>query len=159
MIVIRLNPYFIEEKKYVWNYLLGELLQLPVRFEVSEDQSGYLLHFDQGTLWLADAFFIRSQTIDHLYTFENLPVQAVRLNHPLAPEGDLITLYGSPKISSTEQRVDCHLDITASVFFMLTRWEENVVDTRDAFGRFPFSASVNCRFELQYRPLVNEYAF
>ena len=159
MIVIQLHPDFIEEKKYVWNYLLGELLQLQVRFEANEGQSGYLLTANNRQLWFADDFFHRSQRIDHLYSLENLPKLPVRLNHPLAPEGDLVTLYGAPEINSSDQHFECHLDITASTFFMLTRWEETVVETRDRFGRFPFSASVNCRFELQYRPLVNEYAF
>ncbi|MFB3789245.1 MAG: polysaccharide deacetylase family protein [bacterium] len=51
-----------------------------------------------------------------------------------------------------------HADILAAALFMLSRWEETAVPTRDAHGRFPAEASVACRQGFLDRPIVDEYA-
>lgn len=51
-----------------------------------------------------------------------------------------------------------HTDIIATAFFMLTRWEETVVPTRDEHGRFPAVASVAYNQGFLDRPIVDEYA-
>ncbi len=61
-----------------------------------------------------------------------------------------------------EQRPDgsivFYADIIAATFFMLTRWEEIVVPTRDHHARFPATASVAYRQGFLDRPLIDEYA-
>jgi hypothetical protein len=49
-------------------------------------------------------------------------------------------------------------DIIAAAFFMLSRWEETVVPTRDEHERFPGSASVAYKQGFLDRPVVDEYA-
>jgi hypothetical protein len=49
-------------------------------------------------------------------------------------------------------------DILAAAFFMLSRWEETVVPTRDQHGRFPDTASVAYQQGFLGRPIVDEYA-
>ena len=51
-----------------------------------------------------------------------------------------------------------YADIIAAVFFMLSRWEETVVPTRDEHERFPSIASVAYRQGFLDRPIVDEYA-
>lgn len=149
---------YFAEKKYVWDYLLGELNGIPITYEKAEDHSGYTLSFAGGKAWFADDFFNRNGEPDELYTRKNLPQNPVRIKNAWSKEGELITLYGQPEISSDSGVFICRADVVASAFFMLTRWEENAEPARDSIGRFPFAASINCRFDLQYRPLVNEYA-
>ena len=48
------------------------------------------------------------------------------------------------------------LDVFASCFFMLTRWEEYVNKERDNHNRFPAYASLAYKEEFLERPLVNE---
>lgn len=50
------------------------------------------------------------------------------------------------------------VDIIATAFFMLSRWEETVVPTRDEHGRFPAKASVAYKQGFLDRPIVDEYA-
>jgi hypothetical protein len=51
-----------------------------------------------------------------------------------------------------------YVDIIAAIFFMLSRWEETVIPTRDEHGRFPGTASVAYKQDLLDRPIVDEYA-
>ncbi|MCK6694969.1 MAG: polysaccharide deacetylase family protein, partial [Thermoanaerobaculia bacterium] len=56
------------------------------------------------------------------------------------------------------QKIICGIDLFASAFFMLTRWEEYVKTERDRYGRFPATAAWCYQNDLPDRPLVNEYA-
>ena len=51
-----------------------------------------------------------------------------------------------------------YADIIAATFFMLSRWEETVVPTRDQHDRFPATASVAYKQGFLDRPIVDEYA-
>lgn len=51
-----------------------------------------------------------------------------------------------------------HVDIVATAFFLLSRWEETVNPTRDAHNRFPARASVAFKQGFLDRPIVDEYA-
>ena len=61
-----------------------------------------------------------------------------------------------------EQRADgsifFYVDIIATTFFMLTRWEETVDSKRDQYERFPAYASVAYKQGFLDRPIVDEYA-
>lgn len=52
-----------------------------------------------------------------------------------------------------------YVDIVASTFFMLSRWEETVVPVRDQYDRFPATAGVAYKQRFLDRPIVDEYAF
>jgi len=49
------------------------------------------------------------------------------------------------------------LDIFGSAFFMLSRYEEAIKSERDAYDRFPASASLAYQADFLLRPIVNEY--
>lgn len=51
-----------------------------------------------------------------------------------------------------------HIDLVAATFFMLSRWEETVVPTRDEHDRFPATASLAYRQGFLAQPVVDEYA-
>jgi hypothetical protein len=73
-------------------------------------------------------------------------------------------LGGSPNrfysVSGSGQstRVDCHVDIVAGAFFMLSRYEETVVRSVDRFARFPAESSVAYQEGFLQKPVVNQYA-
>jgi len=58
----------------------------------------------------------------------------------------------------SNDRLVFYADIIAATFFMLSRWEETVVPTRDEHGRFPATASVAYKQGFLDRPIVDEYA-
>ena len=51
----------------------------------------------------------------------------------------------------------CGIDIFASAFFMLTRWEEYVIKQKDSHNRFPGNLSFAQKNKIHERPIVNEY--
>jgi hypothetical protein len=60
--------------------------------------------------------------------------------------------------TARDARIDCRVDIVAGTFFMLSRYEEVVVPTLDAFKRFPVESSVAYQEGFLQEPVVNEYA-
>ena len=53
--------------------------------------------------------------------------------------------------------VECSIDLLASTLLTLTRYEEISSPERDAYGRFPASASLALRQGFLERPIVDEY--
>jgi peptidoglycan/xylan/chitin deacetylase (PgdA/CDA1 family) len=75
-------------------------------------------------------------------------------------EKDIPVIYGTPEIiikENTNKLIYCKTDIFADIFFMLTRWEENVISEKDEYGRFPEKISLSIRNGIHHRPVVNEY--
>ena len=70
--------------------------------------------------------------------------------------------YEDGKHPFVEQRGDgsivFYADIVAATFFMLSRWEETVVQERDTHQRFPAVASVAYKQRFLDRPVVDEFA-
>jgi len=62
----------------------------------------------------------------------------------------------SPVVQS-ENLIETNIDIIASSFFMLSRYEEVIVDEKDQYDRFPATASVAYKEDFLTRPIVNEY--
>jgi hypothetical protein len=60
--------------------------------------------------------------------------------------------------SGPSARVDCHVDVVAGAFFMLSRYEETVVRSVDRFARFPAESSVSYQEGFLQEPVVNQYA-
>ena len=57
-----------------------------------------------------------------------------------------------------ERSVHFNVDLVATTFFMLSRWEETSTDVSDEHGRFPAHASVAYRHGFLERPIVDEWA-
>ncbi len=60
-------------------------------------------------------------------------------------------------VAQSENMIETNIDIIASSFFMLTRYEEILVDERDQYDRFPATASIAYKESFLNRPIVNEY--
>ncbi|MCC6459319.1 MAG: polysaccharide deacetylase family protein [Saprospiraceae bacterium] len=149
---------FVPEKTYAASVLLGELLGIPFTLLATQKDHQYCLELPNGAqLNLEDHFFGAQHDETYLHS-SNIPEQPIVLPHPFEPGENLIGLYGRPLFKQEGQTITCGLDLLASTFFMLTRWEEQVVPDRDQFGRFPAAAALAVRAGFLDRPLVNEYA-
>jgi hypothetical protein len=60
-------------------------------------------------------------------------------------------------VRKTGGLIETNIDIIASSFFMLSRYEEVVLDIKDEHSRFPASASLAFGEGFLNRPIVNEY--
>ncbi len=60
-------------------------------------------------------------------------------------------------VKKSENLIETNIDIIASCFFMLSRYEEVIVGIRDEHQRFPAKASLAYKEGFLDRPIVNEY--
>jgi len=93
---------------------------------------------------------------DHYLGYESMP------EVPLSRFDDLPIIYqGTNKVEGHVRReenvIETDIDIIASSFFMLTRYEETILDQRDKFNRFPATASLAYKEGFLNSPIVNEY--
>ena len=77
---------------------------------------------------------------------------------PLKQYADIPVLFGDGEITFEDSRVICYIDIIASSYFLLTRYEELVNPKRDKYKRFLAKHSVLYKEGIFTRPIVNEYA-
>ncbi|KEO81020.1 polysaccharide deacetylase family protein [Tumebacillus flagellatus] len=158
MLLVTVPPGFMPEKFYIIKTMIEEFLGLPCTVTEGEGHE-YLLWLDNGSmLAFEDHFFGQCDETAGYLTKEMLPPKVRRVKMPFAPESDLLVLYGTGDIKFTTKRMECGVDLFASAFFMLSRWEEAVVQDRDGHGRFPAESSVAVRHGFLHRPVVCEYA-
>lgn len=159
MLRVLLPRHFLSERRYAVHILLGELLGLDYAISVDPDSNAYRLILENGhALEIEDHFFSKFEDgLDYLQV-ENIPQTVEFLPLPFLSEPDVPLLYGTGLMDIGPGSIRCGLDIFAATFFMLTRWEEAVVTTRDLHGRFPSTASLAGQRGFLHRPLVNEHA-
>jgi hypothetical protein len=158
MILITIPAHFFPERQYTIDILMGEILGLEYRCERKHQQDYEILLENRSKLIIRDHFF-SSISNGSDYLNENwLPGSVKFIKNRFIKGKDIPVIYGSQQLEITDQRIVCGIDVVASVFFMLTRWEEYVVGTRDAHQRFPATASLAFKYRFLDRPIVNEYA-
>ena len=157
MLIVETNNRFLPEKKYCFQVLLGELLGVDFEVKVTS-ATDYILRLPNGaSLTVEDHFFSR-QTDDVYLKSENIPEQPVFIPHPFSTAEVVTGVFGKTHFTSENQHITCGIDLFASAFFMLTRWEEYVLPRRDEHGRFPADQSLAARAGFLDRPVVDEWA-
>jgi hypothetical protein len=149
----------LAEKKYIFDILLGEFLGLDFEAKPDAINSIISITLENGNrLNITDSFFsdICSKNESYLQ-LKYIPSEIFSLNLNNSPEDNIIGLYGTPNIKTGENEINCGLDIFASAFYMLTRWEEYVIKDRDIHERFPSKCSLAYQKKFLSRPIVNEY--
>jgi hypothetical protein len=149
-LVVRHPRGYEAERRYAYDVVLKEFLGLEATF-VPEDRRDVELTLagDEtgAAVTVADVLFATPETA--WLTSASLPSEPLARCRDLDPRRPLPVLYGTPTAEG--------IDIFGSVFFLLTRYEELVSDTRDGHERFPASASIAMREGFIDRPLANEY--
>lgn len=159
MLKIEIPDGFKAERAYIVELMLGEFLGLDTELTVKPDLSATLIRLENGNvLEINDAFFNDIFHRDENYLdITNIPAGVFYCDLDDAPEGNLVGIYGQPEIVVGEKNIYCGIDLFATAFFMLTRWEEYVRQDRDVHDRFPAKSSLSCRYGFLSRPVVNEY--
>jgi hypothetical protein len=156
MITIKIPGNFIQEKKYIIDILFGEFLGLQYTTSITQEKH-YEIIFNGNKILINDAFFSEiNEESGYLYE-KYLPRIIKKANNQFTTESDLIVLYGNTNLIINENEIKCEIDIFASAFFMLSRWEEHVNKTRDHHNRFPSIESIAYKNNFLHRPIVNEY--
>ena len=148
----------IEERKYIIDILLNEFLGLEFLVVVGNNSKDYEIVLENGNkLMVEDHFFNKfSNDLGYLKE-ENIPKNVKFSKNDFCPEADIPIIYGTSNFQLKTSSLTCGLDIFASSFFMLTRWEEYVNKTRDKHNRFSAYTSLSYKNNFLDRPIVNEY--
>jgi hypothetical protein len=156
MLIVRTAPVFQPEKAYIWHIFLSILGNVPYRIVWQNGLNQTLLELPSGAfLAMPDVFFTAENEATG-YAAAQIPTQVQRFPSPFDSE-DWISLWGDGRLMVAETYQYIGSDLAAAAFFMLSRWEEAVLPDRDAFGRFPASASLAVRYQFLERPVVHEW--
>lgn len=141
MRVIYHHPdYCHEERRYVVGWLVEEVFGWDLSCQVAgRNDQQFMVEGEKGSLTLPDTFFALAK--------ENW------LGKETLPENPLPRSEGLPKLYGTENEID----FIGSLFFLISRYEEPVIEERDEHGRVPGSATVLGREGLLHRAIGNEY--
>lgn len=158
MIVITLPNNFLAERTYIVDIIFFEFLGLEYKVETKDNSHSYEIVLENGnTLIVKDHFFSHFEDGLSYLDEKNIPSKIVFLKNQFSVGDDIPVVYGDDELTVTEKKIICGIDIFASSFFMLTRWEEYTNKARDVHDRFPAAASLAYRNKFLNRSIVNEY--
>lgn len=148
----------IEERKYIINTIFQFFLGLEINIEIKPVSNYLIILGNKKKIEIKDSFFNKYKKDFEYLNLENIPkdIQIIK-NNKFIDIKNLPIIYGEPNISDSLDQIICGIDIFASSFFMLTRWEENVIKDKDKHNRFPDHASLAFKNKFHKRPIVNEY--
>ena len=147
----------INERKYIIDILLNEFLGLKYNLEIKNIKNYEIILENGNKVIIEDNFFNKfSKELEYLNE-KNIPEKMEFAKNEFIVEDDIPIIYGNDKVEVKKNKIVCGIDIFASSFFMLTRWEEYVNKTRDIHNRFPAYASLAYKNNFLDRPVVNEY--
>ncbi len=155
MLTVTIPNNYVEERSYAVRVLLEHYCGIPVDIIVRDGSEDYLLRWDNKSIRIADAFFGKIKSGSSYLHTTNLPGKVIKAKSALLD--DITILYGEDHVVLQSEKIDCHADLFAGVFFMLTRWEESLPVKKDQYDRFPASAAVAVREGFVMRPVVDEY--
>ena len=146
----------IPERKYIIDILFKEFLGIEYNIEQADVQF-YKIIFKDKSIEIKDAFFnLFPEDLSYLKQ-ENIPAKVIFEENQFTSEKNIPVLYGKINIEVSENIIKCGIDIFASSFFMLTRWEEYVLQEKDKHGRTPDKLQLSVKHNFNERPIVNEY--
>ena len=153
--IVEIPSHFAEERIYTLKVLLKEFLGLTFEYEVNEGITDVIISHNDRQLIIEDHFFNLYK--DDYLIKDSIPGSIQSFSSPEWEVENVPVIYGASEISVSNNAVRCRLDLIASTFFMLTRWEEHVVNEYDQHGRFEAKRSLAYREGFLDRPIVNEY--
>ena len=144
-----------QEKRYIFNVIFKEFLGLDYQVNFCDDIS-YTLSFNSSKKIVFSDSFFKDNESTYLHE-KNIPQNITFGYNQFIEEKDIPILFGSNELTENKDTIDCGIDVFASIYFMLSRWEEYVVKERDQHNRFSAYSSVAYKNNFLDRPIVNEY--
>lgn len=144
---------FTEEKKYIFG-IISEFLGAEIKAEFLQ-RNDYKIELQNGkSLIFSDSFFSKLKDNDYIKK-ENIPADIQYLTNEYIK--DLPLIFGDNSFAESENEIKLGLDLPASIFFMISRWEEAALTDKDDHGRFPGELSLAVKRDFIRRPVVDEY--
>jgi hypothetical protein len=167
---IIIPPNNIEERKYIIDIIFNEFLGLDYNLEIKEIDN-YEIVLENGNKLIIEDHFFNKFTKDLEYLDEkNIPEKIEFAKNDFIVEKDIPIIYGTNKLTTNYKSpitLTCGIDIFASSFFMLTRWEEYFATQlkfkfnchKNPYNHNKLCTSTVLAFRNNFldRPVVNEY--
>ena len=134
-----------------------DIIGVAYLIHTDSNLSDYIIRYEDGELRIVDYFFSSFPEERSYLSRQNIPNEVRCFNNSFAPEGNIPIIYGENEILVDKKQITCKIDLFASIFYMLSRWEEVVIKERDYHKRFPASKSLAMKFGFIERPVVDEY--
>ena len=151
----------IAERKYILDIIFDEFLGLDFKVVENDDCQDWEIELENGSkIIFEDHFFNKYLKELEYLKLENIPAKVEFVKNQFIVEDDIPIIYGNKKLETKNDELKtifCGIDIFASSFFMLTRWEEYVNKNRDSHDRFSANESLAYKQGFLDRPIVNEY--
>ncbi|CAM3418457.1 polysaccharide deacetylase family protein [Zobellia roscoffensis] len=159
MVEIHTNRVCLAEKEYIFQLVLHEFLGVDFVLVLDDNLTDIRIVRNGKKILLNADFF--QQFINKKWlspdTMPSLPLEFICGNVSPKITFNCPILYGKKEFIQTDNTIEIGLDIFGSSFFMLSRYEELVVKTRDSHGRFPVKKSICFKENLLLTPIVDEY--
>ncbi len=158
MISVSIPNNNISERTYIINIIFGEFLGLECNITIDKDLTDYKIVLPNNScVIIKDSFFSLHHETSTYLNKKNIPLNVSHISNEFIVEDNLPLIYGANDISVVSDLISCSIDVFASCFFMLTRWEEYVIKSRDIHHRFSAYKSLAFKNDFLKRPIVNEY--
>jgi len=156
-IVITIPSVNIPEVAYTFHCLLSVFLGLRYEIVIDDEACDYTITCNFQTLQIAN-FFFKDDRVQQLYQHDNLPSAVNFSDIELENiQFSQVIFFGNSSWSKQESGFKWGNDIVAASFYMLTRWEETVIENKDEHNRFLAIDSLAYKNNFLHRPIVNEY--
>jgi len=148
----------LEERIYILDIIFNEFLGVKYSLEIQDKMKNWEIVLNNShKLIIEDHFFNNFlQDLDYL-NINTIPSDIIFTQNNFIVEKDIPILFGDEYLEIKDREITCGIDIFASSFFMLTRWEEYVDKRRDKHERFSSKSSLASTYNFLHRPIVNEY--
>ncbi|SLM11101.1 conserved hypothetical protein [uncultured spirochete] len=150
-----------KECEYIINIFFREIFDIEYCINYIEYSDYYEILIDNDRkIYIKDSFFSKFLKEKEYLDKKYIPLDIKFAESNLFHTEKLPVIYGEDliRIGDDNCTIYCDIDIFASAFFMLTRWEEYVNKARDQHDRFPGIESIAYKYGFLDRPAVNEYA-
>ncbi len=157
MIKINISRNFIPEKKYIIDVIFDEFLGLPYTINIKNSNNYEIILENSSSIIIKDYFFGNLEDKENYLSIKNIPNKCKSIKKSGFIENDIPIIFGKDQLTINKDKIISDIDIFASSFFMLTRWEEHVNPIRDKHNRFPLKESFAYKNKFYEIPVVNEY--
>ena len=155
MLLVKAPNNFLPERRYIIDVFFKEFLGVTYSINFEDGRGEYEIQHASKSFMVKDCFWNNIKGEKYLRV-ENIPT-ACSVEYVDLIKDDLISIYGESKIIDNENKKVLESDVFASAFFMLSRWEEFVVDEKDEHDRFPTKASLAYKMNFYQKPIINHY--
>jgi peptidoglycan/xylan/chitin deacetylase (PgdA/CDA1 family) len=156
MLIIEIPNNNIAERTYIINVFYKEFLDIEVKIKTYGGEN-YIINLNNKKIEVEDHFFNHYKEELSYLNEENLPKNISYSESKFLVEDNIPVIFGNTEVYKKEGNIYCEIDLFASSFFMLTRWEEYISNKKDSHNRFSAFNSIAHKFNFLDRPVVNEY--